>query len=114
MINKYDILAIYELVPNARFEFIGNDLNWKDDRECPSKQLLEKTKQELIEKDRIVELKNSIKILLANSDWAETSTSQMLLENGNEWIDYRIQLKKILININLNQSIPKKPEVKWK
>lgn len=88
---------------------------WQDGRiAAPTKQELDSKWEEYLLEKLKQERKEKIKSLLLNSDWAEMQSSQLLLENSVQWIDYRLELKKLLISKDLDSVLPEVPEKKWK
>lgn len=114
---KYYILALMNLVPNAIYNWIGEEwsgLEWLDTRPKPSEKDWEAEKARLIAYAPLQACKNKAKTLLASSDWAELPSSIELLENASEWKAYRVELKRLLISPVEAPVFPSIPEVRWK
>ena len=58
--------------------------------------------------------KHQAKQLLTDSDWSEIPSVIEQLENPNEWKEYRMNIRKYIINPIENPVFPNKPETLWK
>ncbi len=63
---------------------------------------------------RLEQCKNKAKYLLANSDWSTLPDVQTQLENYNDFVAYRSQLRELVINPVEEPVFPTEPEAKWK
>ena len=58
--------------------------------------------------------KTKAQILLNESDWADLPSNRSLLQNIDEWDQYRIEIKKLRVNPVEQPNFPNKPSVIWK
>jgi hypothetical protein len=114
---KFYILALQNLIPNCEFNWIGSEwegLEWLDSRPCPTKEAWEAEKARLIAYQPLQDCKDKAKSLLANSDWSTLPDVQAQLENYNDFVSYRSQLRELVINPVENPVFPIEPEARWK
>ena len=117
MIINYKLQAIQNLVPNCSLAWKGEDwegLEWLDERPCPTKEEWENEKARLIAQQPLNNCKTKAKQLLSDSDWSEIPSVIEQLENFNEWKEYRMNIRKFIINPIENPVFPDKPETIWK
>lgn len=57
--------------------------------------------------------KEDAKALLAETDWAATVDVQSALQNPIDWLKYREEVRRLLINPVVEPSFPDKPDVRW-
>jgi len=96
---------------------IGNSyegLNWYDESPKPTKEELDSQWEDVLSIQKKLLCKSKAKQLLVQSDWSETPSVIDQLENANEWKQYRINIRKYIINPTENPTFPNKPETKWK
>ena len=117
MIDYGTILAHFygDYVWQCRDIYNYDSILWQDGRMlCPTKEELESKQEQLILDRKLMDRKETLKMLLNNSDWCENQSSQILLENHSEWMNYRVELKKLLITKDVDSQIPDVPLKKWK
>jgi hypothetical protein len=115
-------LTLDKLVPSA--EYFGslsantqesyNLLQWNDSRQKPTWKQIEAEWVILNVEIKKQNCKNQAKSLLANSDWSTLLDVQTQLENYNDFVSYRSQLRELVINPVENPVFPSEPEAKWK
>ena len=111
------ILALQNLILNPIFNWVGNDWNgleWLDERLQPTREEWENEKARLIAQQPLNNCKSQAKQLLFDSDWSEIPSVIEQLENTNEWKEYRMNIRKFIINPIENPIFPDKPETIWK
>lgn len=116
MIN-YDILALFNLVPNCHFIWNGTEwegIDWKDERKQPTKEEWEAEKARLVAQQPLQDCKTQAQILLNESDFTDLYSVRNKLENINEWDNYRNQIRELRINPIENPIFPDKPKTIWK
>lgn len=116
MIN-YNTLALQNLVTNAEFVWYGTEwsgLQWLDSRPQPTKEQWEAEKARLIAYQPKQDCKDKAKQLLAQSDWSTLPDVQAQLSNYQDFVNYRSQLRNIVINPVENPVFPSEPEARWK
>lgn len=70
------------------------------------------------EEELLILNKNKAKFLLSETDWVEIpsvtdSKRTPHLSNLNDFLDYRCELRSIVLNPSVNPTWPEKPENKW-
>lgn len=116
MIN-YDILALQNLIQNAQFVWYGTEwdgIQWNDPRPQPTKEEWETEKARLIAYQPKQDCKDKAKQLLSQSDWSTLPDVQTQLLNYQDFINYRSQLRNLVINPVENPIFPTEPKVIWK
>ena len=73
--------------------------------------IIDKEKYSIYKKEQC---KTKAKQLLSDSDWSEIPSVIEQLENANEWKEYRMNIRKFIINPIENPVFPDKPETIWK
>lgn len=114
----YGLLAINNLVQNAELvwgePFGYEDIYWKDSRPQPTKEQWETEKARLIAYQPKQDCKDKAKQLLAQSDWSTLPDVQAQLSNYQDFVNYRSQLRNLVINPVDNPVFPSEPEARWK
>lgn len=118
MINNYSILAMQSIVHGCQFSwgepYNYENIEWLDERPCPTKQEWEKQKARLISEQPLKECKEKAKQLIAKYDFAVLPDRSKDIENINEIISYRDSLLSLIKNPIENPEFPTPPEVIWK
>ena len=117
MIDYGTILAYFyrDYLWQCRDVYDFGSILWQDGRiPAPTKQELDSKWEEYETYSLNKVRKEKIKSLLSDSDWSEMPSSQSVLSNYNEWMDYRIKLKRMLILNDYSVQLPETPEKKWK
>lgn len=115
--KDYKIEAINKIVPNAELYWIGKDwdgLYWLDTRPQPTKEQWEAEKARLIAYQPKQDCKDKAKQLLSESDWSTLPDVQTQLLNYQDFVNYRSQLRNLVINPVDNPVFPSEPEARWK
>ena len=89
-------------------------LNWLDKSPKPTKEELDSQWEQVLSIIKKDNCKSQAKQLLSDSDWSEIPSVIEQLENPNEWKQYRINIRKFMINPIENPVFPDKPETIWK
>lgn len=113
----YNIEALQNLVPNCKLYWIGTEwdgLQWEDERTQPTKEQWEAEKARLIAYQPKQECKDKAKQLLSESDWSTLPDVQTQLLNYQDFVNYRSQLRNLVINPVENPVFPSEPEARWK
>ena len=114
---KYYILALTNLVSNPIYNWVGEEwegLEWLDPRPQPTKEAWETEKARLIAYQPKQDCKDKAKQLLADSDWSTLPDVQTQLLNYQDFVNYRSQLRNLVINPVENPVFPSEPEARWK
>lgn len=90
-----------------------DSLDWFDESPKPSKEELESKYQESISMQKKEFCKENAKKALLETDWSELPTAYDQLENVEEFKQYRIHIRKFIINPEENPIFPNKPEAIW-
>lgn len=117
MIKNYNIIAMQNLVPDCELAWIGfewSGLEWLDSRPCPTKEAWESEKARLIAYQPKQDCKDKAKQLLSESDWSTLPDVQTQLSNYQDFVNYRSQLRNLVINPVENPVFPSEPEARWK
>ena len=93
-----------------------NELIWNETNSIskPTKKELDSQWEEVLSIIKKDNCKSQAKQLLSDSDWSEIPSVIEQLENPNEWKQYRINIRKFIINPIENPIFPDKPETIWK
>lgn len=114
---NYTVEAMLLLVPNANLSWIGEEwegLTWYDSRPQPTKEAWEAEKARLIAYQPKQDCKDKAKQLLSQSDWSTLPDVQTQLSNYQDFVNYRSQLRNLVINPVENPVFPSEPEARWK
>lgn len=112
----YNVLALFNLIPNCEFAWTGTEwegLQWLDERPCPTKEEWENEKTRLIAQQPLKECKQKAQTLLNESDWTDLYSVRQKLENVTEWDTYREIIRELRINPIENPTFPDKPKTIW-
>lgn len=104
--------------PNIRYAITDNDYKtiiWDNKITYkPTKEELDSQWEEVLSIIKKQNCKSQAKQLLTDSDWSEIQSVIEQLENSNEWKEYRMNIRKFIINPIENPVFPDKPETIWK
>ena len=89
-------------------------LTWLSESPKPTKEELDSQWEEVLSIRKKEQCKSQAKQLLTDSDWSEIPSVIEQLENPNEWKEYRMNIRKFIINPIENPVFPNKPETIWK
>lgn len=95
----------------------GNEydgIDWMDNTPKPTKEELDSQWNEVLSIKEKQECKDKAKQLLADSDWSTLSDVQSQLLNYQDFVNYRSQLRDLVINPVENPVFPSEPEARWK
>lgn len=115
MIN-YSLILITKY-PNIQWTLNGNEyegLTWYGESPKPTKEELDSQWDEVVSLKKKEQCKSQAKALLLESDWSETPSAQMDLQNGGSWVLYRRELRKLLVSPVEAPVFPTKPQAVWK
>lgn len=117
MINNYSILAMQSIVHGCQFSwgepYNYENIEWLDERPCPTKEEWEAEKLRLVAKQPLKECEQKAQTLLNESDWTDLYTVRNKLENVTEWDTYRDIIRDLRINPIENPTFPNKPQTIW-
>lgn len=114
---NFSLEAIFNLVPSAQLSWRGQEwegLEWQDSRPCPTREAWETEKARLVAYQPKQDCKDKAKQLLSESDWSTLSDVQTQLLNYQDFVNYRSQLRSLVINPVENPVFPSEPEARWK
>lgn len=103
--------------PNTKWTFNGDEydgLTWIDESPKPTKEELESQWNEVLSIKKKEQCKNQAKQLLSDSDWSTLPDVQSQLLNYQDFVNYRSQLRNLVINPVDNPVFPSEPEARWK
>jgi hypothetical protein len=110
-------LILIEKYKNSYWSLNGESyegLTWLSDSPKPSKEELDSQWEEVLSIIKKQNCKTQAKQLLSDSDWSEIPSVIEKLENFNEWKEYRMNIRKFIINPIENPIFPNKPETLWR
>jgi len=89
-------------------------LDWFDSDPKPTKEELDSKWEETKTIYNKEQCKDKAKQLLAQSDWSTLPDVQAQLSNYQDFVNYRSQLRNLVINPIENPVFPSEPEARWK
>jgi hypothetical protein len=109
--NLSDIIKFY--LPSAQFVVYGNtDLVWCDDTiPEPTQEQIELWKISYPHNIALINCKEQAKVLIANSDWSVLP--DVNISNKNDFINYRSELRNLILNPIENPIFPSEPSPVW-
>lgn len=115
MIDYARILTLF--YSGKSWVLVGDEyegLNWTDSSPKPTKEELDSKWQETKSIYNKEQCKDKAKQLLSLSDWSTLPDVQIQLSNYQDFVNYRSQLRNLVINPVENPVFPSEPEARWK
>jgi hypothetical protein len=113
-----DYTLIFQIkYPNSSWSLNGDSyegLTWYSDSHKPTKEELDSQWDEVLSIKKKENCKDKAKQLLAQSDWSTLPDVQTQLSNYQDFVNYRSQLRNLVINPVENPVFPSEPEARWK
>lgn len=93
-----------------------NQLSWSESNTIPkpTKEELDAQWNEVLSIKKKEQCKDKAKQLLSQSDWSTLPDVQAQLSNYQDFVNYRSQLRNLVINPVENPVFPSEPEARWK
>ena len=115
-------LTLDKLLPQTKyggaFEFNTKEeydaLRWEDSRPKPTWEQIQNEWVILSVELKKQDCKDKAKQLLSQSDWSTLPDVQAQLSNYQDFVNYRSQLRNLVINPVENPVFPSEPEARWK
>lgn len=89
-------------------------LDWLDSSTKPTKEELDSKWEETKTIYKKEQCKDKAKQLLSQSDWSTLPDVQAQLSNYQDFVNYRSQIRNLVINPVENPVFPSEPEARWK